>query len=319
MRFSRAGVDRSLHENLWARFGWTAARHADGYVVASAASINAMPQPMEAIRDIAVASGSGEQHLEFTADQGTRATSRRTSLPAHTLPYTVSFWRRAGDADRLALGWAQARPDRVRRTTWLHVVAVAFYPLELDELDGAQPHVYVMSVWTWDEERNERILVRDLDWYDEEDPRNAVLCLRFSRAEVDRSLDENLWARFAWTAARHADGYVVASAASINAIHNPNAACQEARAASDVSDVSDVSSDSDISWELLMFEARLEDVRQGLQQLEELARQREQELPAAGIKTKVFTRFKGMGGLVGGGMGGWSVCEAWVRDEVRGD
>ena len=68
-----------------------------------------------------------------------------------------------------------------------------------------------------------------------------------------------------------------------------------------------------------MFEARLEDVRQGLQQLEELARQREQELPAAGIKTKVFTRFKGMGGLVGGGMGGWSVCEAWVRDEVRGD
>ena len=35
------------------------------------------------------------------------------------------------------------------------------------------------------------------------------------------------------------------------------------------------------------------------------------------IKTKVFTRFKGMGGLVGGGMGGWPVCEAWV-DGVMG-
>jgi hypothetical protein len=31
------------------------------------------------------------------------------------------------------------------------------------------------------------------------------------------------------------------------------------------------------------------------------------------IKTKVFTRFKGMGGWVGGGMGGWPVCEAWVE------
>ena len=28
------------------------------------------------------------------------------------------------------------------------------------------------------------------------------------------------------------------------------------------------------------------------------------------IKTKVFTRFKGMGGGVGGGMGGW--CDVWV-------
>ena len=30
-----------------------------------------------------------------------------------------------------------------------------------------------------------------------------------------------------------------------------------------------------------------------------------------------LSRFKGMGGLVGGGMGGWSVCEAWV-DGVMG-
>jgi hypothetical protein len=35
------------------------------------------------------------------------------------------------------------------------------------------------------------------------------------------------------------------------------------------------------------------------------------------IKTKVFTSFKGMGGWVGGGMGGWPVCEAWV-DGVMG-
>ena len=30
-----------------------------------------------------------------------------------------------------------------------------------------------------------------------------------------------------------------------------------------------------------------------------------------------LSRFKGMGGLVGGGMGGWPVCEAWV-DGVMG-
>jgi hypothetical protein len=35
------------------------------------------------------------------------------------------------------------------------------------------------------------------------------------------------------------------------------------------------------------------------------------------IKTKVFTRFKGMGGLVVGGIGGWPECEAWV-DGVMG-
>jgi hypothetical protein len=26
-----------------------------------------------------------------------------------------------------------------------------------------------------------------------------------------------------------------------------------------------------------------------------------------------LSRFKGMGGWVGGGMGGWPVCEAWVE------
>jgi hypothetical protein len=30
-----------------------------------------------------------------------------------------------------------------------------------------------------------------------------------------------------------------------------------------------------------------------------------------------LSRFKGMGGWVGGGMGGWPVCEAWV-DGVMG-
>jgi hypothetical protein len=46
--------------------------------------------------------------------------------------------------------------------------------------------------------------VRDGHWYDDERPDRTQECLRFSRAEVDRSLHENSWARLGWTARRPA-------------------------------------------------------------------------------------------------------------------
>ena len=42
--------------------------------------------------------------------------------------------------------------------------------------------------------------MRDGHWYDNELPDRTQECLRFSRAEVDRSLHENSWARLGWTA-----------------------------------------------------------------------------------------------------------------------
>ena len=121
------------------------------------------------------------------------------------------------------------------------LVAVAFYPVLLGR---AQQLVYVMSVGRWDASRNERSLVRSYFLYEgrysmnnsvnrctDYDPGqlspvdnripSAQDCLRFSQAEVDRSLDENSWARFGWTAACHADGYVVALVATIATINNP--------------------------------------------------------------------------------------------------
>ncbi len=85
-----------------------------------------------------------------------------------------------------------------------------------------------MSVWMFNATRHERFLVRyeflhgeGYNEYADEDPgqlspvdnrnENVQHCLRFSRVEVNRSLDENLWAQFGWNVARHADGYVVAS------------------------------------------------------------------------------------------------------------
>ena len=66
------------------------------------------------------------------------------------------------------------------RAQVLETVAVAFYPLVLDHHS-----VYVMSVWEWDADDNQRVLVRNRVLYDKEDHQNVQNCLRFSLAEVD--------------------------------------------------------------------------------------------------------------------------------------
>ena len=116
------------------------------------------------------------------------------------------------------------------------IVEVAFYPVVLDNR-----HFYVMSVWRRDASTNERLLVDHPFLYgegyderaDEEPGRlysvdrgnaNVSNCLRFSRDEIDESLENKSWARIGWNAARHADarhadGYVVASVASVQSIN----------------------------------------------------------------------------------------------------
>jgi hypothetical protein len=84
-------------------------------------------------------------------------------------------------------------------------------------------------VWQWDPSENDRELIHDGLFYSNHntgsdiDPgqllpidvsRHNRRTFRFSLAEVDRSLDENWWARFNWNAARHrtyAGTYLVAS------------------------------------------------------------------------------------------------------------
>jgi hypothetical protein len=104
---------------------------------------------------------------------------------------------------------------------------------------------------------------------------NVPDCLRFSRAEVDRSLEENSWARFGWNAARHADGYVVASVASVASIAS-------------VPSVPSMNNPREHPFETLarVSRERLQQLaRERLQQLAHQRDQREQEqqeLPAAG-------------------------------------
>jgi hypothetical protein len=173
------------------------------------------------------ASGAAEPRLEFTADEVYQNYPNDNSYP-----YTVRFWRPPGHGDRLAVRWAPPpRTDGVvmagsgtARAQVRDVVAVAFYPVVLGR---TKLPVYVMSVWRWNADHNKRMLVRHEflhgEGYNEradQDPgelspvnnrnENVQDCLRFSRAEVDRSLEENLWAQFGWNVARHADGYVVA-------------------------------------------------------------------------------------------------------------
>ncbi len=172
-------------------------------------------------------------------------------------PYTVRFELHEGRmAVRGAPPASARRTDgRVMRGSGTargrvrDVVAVAFYPVALGARRRVR-QVYVMSVWRRGE--NEIGLVDEWTLYSEirrevldrirnddmfrannqhptpgmiempvdETNFNVRQCLRFSQAEVDRSLDEDAWARFGWRARRRADGFIVVVAledpASIN-------------------------------------------------------------------------------------------------------
>ena len=176
----------------------------------------------------------------------TRSAAPRLNFNAYDIddyaepsPYIVTFFRRSKDIDRLTVRWA--RPKRTDGVVMAHsqsaevhnVVAVAFYPVKLmqmrdDRQDYDYRDVYVMSVWSWDKDIDNTVLVGHnllytgrYNMYADSDPGqlfpvdpeklNVKYCMRFSQAEVDRSLTENLWAQFGWNIARHAKGYVVIS------------------------------------------------------------------------------------------------------------
>ncbi len=195
------------------------------------------------------ASGSATPRLEFT---GRNPGPRENLLP-------FSFETQPGTADRLIVKvrWPRNQGYLDQFTTFGDVVQVAFYPIEMDG-----QLVYIMTLWEWDLEDDCRrqihfgCLFSNMDaeladdypgflWpvdmhFENENTRaglahtrarRADVC-RFSPTEVDRSVDENLWARLNWNALR-VDGYVVASS------NNPNAM----RSAAAVQDAADDAAD----------------------------------------------------------------------------
>jgi rubrerythrin len=160
------------------------------------------------------ASGSAAPRLEFTVSWPRVQGDMRT--------FSVCFETQAGTADRLVVSCRAT--GSVSQTQFFDVVEVAFYPIEIDG-----QLVYVTSVWQWNPSVNDRELIHDGLFYSNDntgsdiDPgqllpidvsRHNRRTFRFSLAEVDRSLDENWWARFNWNAARHrtyAGSYLVAS------------------------------------------------------------------------------------------------------------
>jgi hypothetical protein len=167
------------------------------------------------------ASGSATQRLEFTMSR------------AGITPYAFWIETQPGTADRLIVGWTD---QHGYITELLHVVQIALYPIEIDG-----QLVYIMSLWRWSLHRDSMHLVLnrffyrreaglpaygpEMLWPVEESVRSREAC-RFSPTEVDRSVDENLWARLNWNAV-HVDGYVVASSNNPNAMRSA-AAIQDA-------------------------------------------------------------------------------------------
>ena len=183
------------------------------------------------------ASGSAAPRLEFTASwPGTR-----------TRLLSFSFETEPGTADRLMvrMRWLDGGIGFAR-----NVVQVAFYPIEIDG-----QLVYVITLWEWNLQRDEMCQIRNGLYYNNHDdnmndPRlllpldmstsNAEAC-RFSPTEVDRSVDENLWARLNWNAVRAVDGYVVASSNNPNAMRSAAAVQDAADDADDpVADISEL-------------------------------------------------------------------------------
>jgi hypothetical protein len=178
------------------------------------------------------ASGSATPRLEFTASYARSRTQ--------TLSVAFSFETQPGTADRLIvrMRWPDGGIGFAR-----NVVQVAFYPIEIDG-----QLVYIMSLWSWDSQDDDRRLVlnglfhRNYGMIADYDPgllwpvvqadRNSHVA-RFSPTEVDRSVDENLWARLNWNALR-VDGYVVASSNNANAM----------RSAAEVQDAADDAADN---------------------------------------------------------------------------
>jgi hypothetical protein len=175
--------------------------------------------------------GSGNPLLEFTAHE-----VDDRYYPAKKWSFTISFWILEGN---MAVRWGPPpRTDGVvtagagSNSGQVHnLVAVAFYPVVLGH---TRESVYLMSVWRYgrapDAPSDKRYLVSHFLLYKggehhyeraNQDPgflhpvdksmEHVQHCLRLKHMKVDQSVREKLWAPFGWKAARHADGYVVAS------------------------------------------------------------------------------------------------------------
>jgi hypothetical protein len=181
------------------------------------------------------ASDSATPRLEFTMSRPTR-----TGL----IPFAFWIETQPGTADRLILRFRNAQG---RIFSHRDIVQIAFYPIEIDG-----QLVYVMTLWEWDLQDDDRRQIHNVFWYSnlsdgraDNDPRflwpvnlssHNAQASRFSPTEVDRSVDENLWARLNWNALR-VDGYVVASSNNANAM----------RSAAEVQDAADAAADDAVA------------------------------------------------------------------------
>jgi hypothetical protein len=119
--------------------------------------------------------------------------------------FTVSF-ETCSCGDTLQVRWRARYPDQAHRNARCpNVVAVAFYPLATRRVAA-----YVMSLWRWDAEHGERVLLNHnflhssgYNEHADEDPGQLFptgwssevhRALRFSQALVDQSIADNLWA-----------------------------------------------------------------------------------------------------------------------------
>ncbi len=211
--------------------------------------------------------------LEFSAAEVYDREWDHNGVPV-SFPYTVAFWLREG---RMAVRWAPPASGNTDGMVMAgsgtaqgqvrDVVAVAFYPVALGAR-GRERQVYVMSVWRRRDNGtrdSETLLVAHLFLYEETrrarshehagprvdppdqlampvDAGNAAVpwCLRFSQAEVDRSVHDDAWARFGWRAAQHADGYVVAAGVGSPWLHEPRD-CARGRGVADTTSTRTVS------------------------------------------------------------------------------